>query len=77
MRLSIVAVGQKVPGWAQEAWDDYVKRFPPELRVELKAVKTEPRASKTRETLLAAERQQPHHGSEEQGEERHEDDLAG
>jgi 23S rRNA (pseudouridine1915-N3)-methyltransferase len=55
--LSIVAVGQKVPGWAQEAWDDYVKRFPPELRVELKAVKTEPRASKTRETLLAAERQ--------------------
>jgi 23S rRNA (pseudouridine1915-N3)-methyltransferase len=57
MRLSIVAVGQKVPGWAQEAWDDYVKRFPPELRVELKAVKTEPRASKTRETLLAAERQ--------------------
>ena len=57
MRLSIVAVGQKVPGWAQEAWDDYVKRFPPELKVELKAVKTEPRASKTRETLLAAERQ--------------------
>ena len=57
MRLSIVAVGQKVPGWAQEAWDDYAKRFPPELKVELKAVKTEPRASKTRETLLAAERQ--------------------
>ena len=57
MRLSIVAVGQKVPCWAQEAWDDYAKRFPPELKVELKAVKTEPRASKTRETLLAAERQ--------------------
>ena len=57
MRVSIVAVGQKVPGWAQEAWDDYAKRFPPELKVELKAVKTEPRASKTRETLLAAERQ--------------------
>ncbi|ARU05039.1 23S rRNA (pseudouridine(1915)-N(3))-methyltransferase RlmH [Comamonas serinivorans] len=57
MRLSIVAVGQKVPDWAQQAWNDYVKRFPPELKVELKAVKTEPRASKTRETLLAAERQ--------------------
>ena len=56
MRLSIVAVGQKVPAWAQTAWDDYVKRFPPELKVELKAVKTEPRGSKTRETLLAAER---------------------
>jgi 23S rRNA (pseudouridine1915-N3)-methyltransferase len=57
MRLTIVAVGQKVPDWAQTAYDDYAKRFPPELRVELKAVKTEPRASKTLETLLAAERQ--------------------
>ncbi|MEO7161237.1 MAG: 23S rRNA (pseudouridine(1915)-N(3))-methyltransferase RlmH [Polaromonas sp.] len=56
MRLSIVAVGQKVPDWAQTAYDDYAKRFPPELKVELKAVKTEPRASKTLENLLAAER---------------------
>ncbi|MDI1273848.1 23S rRNA (pseudouridine(1915)-N(3))-methyltransferase RlmH [Polaromonas sp.] len=57
MRLTIVAVGQKVPDWAQTAYDDYAKRFPPELRVEIKAVKTEPRASKTLDTLLAAERQ--------------------
>lgn len=57
MRLTIVAVGLKVPDWAQTAYDDYAKRFPPELKVELKAVKTEPRASKTLENLLAAERQ--------------------
>jgi 23S rRNA (pseudouridine1915-N3)-methyltransferase len=57
MKLLIVAVGQRVPDWAQTAWDDYVKRFPPELKVELKAVKTEPRGSKTLETLVAAERQ--------------------
>jgi 23S rRNA (pseudouridine1915-N3)-methyltransferase len=57
MKLLIVAVGQRVPDWAQTAWDDYAKRFPPELRVELKAVKTEPRGSKTLETLYAAERQ--------------------
>lgn len=57
MRLTIVAVGLKVPDWAQHAYDDYAKRFPPELRVELKAVKTEPRASKTLDNLLAAERQ--------------------
>ena len=44
MKLIVVAVGQRVPDWAQAAWDDYVKRFPPELRVELKTVKTEPRA---------------------------------
>ena len=56
MRFTIVAVGQKVPDWAQTAYDDYAKRFPPELNVELKAVKTEPRASKTLENLLAAER---------------------
>ena len=56
MRLTIVAVGQKVPDWAQTAYDDYAKRFPPELKVELRAVKTEPRASKTLENLLAAER---------------------
>ncbi len=57
MKLVVVAVGQRVPDWAQTAWDDYAKRFPPELRVELKAVKTEPRASRTTETLLAAERE--------------------
>ena len=56
MRLTIVAVGQKVPDWAQTAYDDYAKRFPPELKVELRAVKTEPRGSKTLETLLSAER---------------------
>ena len=56
MKLVIVAVGQRVPDWAQQAWDDYAKRFPPELKVELKAVKTEPRSSRSVETLLAAER---------------------
>jgi 23S rRNA (pseudouridine1915-N3)-methyltransferase len=56
MRLLIVAVGQRVPDWAQTAWDDYVKRFPAELKVELKAVKTETRGSKTLDQLYAAER---------------------
>jgi 23S rRNA (pseudouridine1915-N3)-methyltransferase len=56
VRLLIVAVGQRVPDWAQTAWDDYAKRFPFELKVELKTVKTEPRASKTLESLYAAER---------------------
>ena len=57
MKLLIVAVGQRVPDWAQTAWDDYAKRFPSELKVELKAVKTEPRGSKTLESLYAAERE--------------------
>jgi 23S rRNA (pseudouridine1915-N3)-methyltransferase len=57
MKLVVVAVGQRIPDWAQTACDDYVKRFPPELRVELRAVKTAPRVSRTLESLYAAERQ--------------------
>jgi len=57
MRLAIVAVGQRVPDWARTAWDDYAKRFPPEIKVELRAVKTEPRGSKTLLNLQAAERE--------------------
>ena len=56
MKLVVVAVGQRVPAWAQAGWDEYAKRFPPELRVELKTVKTEARASRTLQQLLAAER---------------------
>ena len=56
MKLQIVAVGQRMPDWAQTAYDDYAKRFPPDCRVEIKTVKTEPRGSKTLETLLASER---------------------
>ena len=43
MKLMIVAVGQRMPDWAQAAYDDYAKRFPPDSKVEIKTVKTEPR----------------------------------
>jgi len=55
MRLTIIAVGQRVPQWAQAAWDEYAKRFPSELKIELKAIKTEPRSSKTLASIYAAE----------------------
>lgn len=55
MKLLLVAVGQRQPTWAETAYDDFAKRFPPELRLELKAVKAEPRGSKTAEQLMAAE----------------------
>lgn len=57
MKLAVVAVGQRVPEWASAAWDDYAKRFPPELRVELRAVKTEPRGTRSLQALHAAERE--------------------
>ena len=37
-------VGQRQPRWADEAWDDFAKRFPPEMRLELKALKAESRS---------------------------------
>ena len=56
MKLLVVAVGQRQPGWADEAWADFAKRFPPEMRLELKALKTEPRSGgKTAEQCMAAE----------------------
>ena len=57
MRLLLVAVGLRQPAWADTAYEDYAKRFPPELRLELKAVKAETRGSKTAEQLMAAEAQ--------------------
>src|SRR5204862_7867902 len=44
------------PAWADTAYDDFAKRFPPEMRLELKAVKAEPRSGgKTAAQLMAAE----------------------
>ena len=55
MKLWLVAVGQRQPAWADTAYADFAKRFPPEMRLELKAVKAEPRGAKTAEQLMAAE----------------------
>jgi len=56
MRLLVVAVGQRQPAWADTAWDDFAKRFPPEMRLELKALKAEPRSGgKTAAQCMAAE----------------------
>lgn len=55
MKLLLVAVGQRQPGWADAAYAEFAKRFPPEMRLELKAVKAEPRGAKAPEQLMAAE----------------------
>lgn len=57
MRLVIVAVGHRPPAWAESAYEDFAKRFPPELKLELKAVKAEPRGGKSAAQLMAAEAQ--------------------
>lgn len=56
MRLLVIAIGQRQPAWAETAYADYAKRVKGELRLELKALKAEPRNSKTQHAWLAAER---------------------
>ncbi len=56
MKLVMVAVGQKMPDWAQTAVDDYAKRFTGDLRLEIKTVKTETRAGQGLEAIYKAER---------------------
>lgn len=57
MKLWLVAVGQRQPAWADAAYADFAKRFPPELRLELKACKAEPRSGRSAAQLMAAEAQ--------------------
>jgi len=56
MRLLVVAVGQRQPAWARDAYDEFAKRFPAECRLELIEVKAEPRSGgKTAAQMMAAE----------------------
>ena len=43
MRITIVAVGQRQPAWADAAVKEYLSRLPADFKVELKHVKAEPR----------------------------------
>ena len=45
MRITILAVGHRAPGWIQEGFNEYAKRMPPEARVELVEVKPEERGA--------------------------------
>ncbi len=56
MRISILSVGHKMPAWIQEGYQEYVRRMPPEIRVELVELKPEERTSgKTTEKAKALE----------------------
>ncbi len=55
MKLLLCAVGQRPPAWAEAGYEEYARRFPRELPLVLKAIKAEPRGSRTPEQLMAAE----------------------
>ena len=56
MKLGILAVGHKLPEWVAKGCAEYIKRMPRELPLAVTEIKPEPRGSKTREQLLAAEK---------------------
>ena len=43
MKLRIVAVGSKMPGWVESGYAEYARRMPPELRLELVEIPLAPR----------------------------------
>lgn len=55
MRVRILAVGQHIADWAQDAVRGYLARFPRTWPVELKEIRTEPRAGQTPARLMALE----------------------
>jgi 23S rRNA (pseudouridine1915-N3)-methyltransferase len=58
MKLLVAAVAARPPAWVVEGWNDYAKRMPRELALELIEVKPEPRTSgKTPAVMMAAEAQ--------------------
>jgi 23S rRNA (pseudouridine1915-N3)-methyltransferase len=55
MRLTLLAVGDRMPAWAEEATAEYLKRLPREARMALATVKPEKRAGQPAEAIKQAE----------------------
>ncbi|WP_024304429.1 23S rRNA (pseudouridine(1915)-N(3))-methyltransferase RlmH [Pseudogulbenkiania sp. MAI-1] len=56
MKITILAVGTKMPRWVDEAYQDYAKRFGRDVTLELKEIKPEKRGGGvTAEKGIAAE----------------------
>jgi len=55
MKISIVAIGQRQPRWADEAIADLLKRFPPDFPVNIRQLKAEARTGRTAAWIRAAE----------------------
>lgn len=55
MRIRILAVGQHISDWAQDAVRGYLARFPRTWPVKLRETRTEPRAGQTPARLMALE----------------------
>jgi 23S rRNA (pseudouridine1915-N3)-methyltransferase len=58
MKLQVIAVGHKMPDWIVAGFNEYAKRMPPELRIDLREIKPEQRsAGRTAASVMAAEKE--------------------
>lgn len=56
MRLHVVSVGTRMPGWVQQGFDEYARRMPREFSLHLIEVRPEPReGGKSAAQMMAAE----------------------
>lgn len=56
MKLVVVAVGTRMPGWVEEGFNEFARRMPRDLPLQLLEVKAEPRSTgKTVEAMMSAE----------------------
>jgi 23S rRNA (pseudouridine1915-N3)-methyltransferase len=56
MKLCLLAVGHRQPAWINAGCAEYQKRMPRELPLSIHEIKPEPRAGKSRDQLLTAEK---------------------
>ena len=46
MKFIVAAVGQRMPGWVNEGWHEFARRFPPSLPLELKEIRMPQRSAR-------------------------------
>jgi 23S rRNA (pseudouridine1915-N3)-methyltransferase len=52
VQLTVAAVGQRMPGWVQTAWQEYARRFPRGLALELKELPLSKRSKNSDPEIL-------------------------
>jgi 23S rRNA (pseudouridine1915-N3)-methyltransferase len=55
VKITILAVGHKLPAWMADGVAEYVKRMPSDARIDVVELKPEDRTSKTTEKVLSLE----------------------
>ena len=54
MQLLVAAVGQRMPNWVSEAWNEYARRMPPGLSLNLREISLAKRSKNSDTKRLAA-----------------------